>query len=308
MTAAAAYMPAQYPHNQAVAAGIPAIPAIPLILLDAMAALGWTVEMALAAYRAAMGSQRAPAESLVSRMSQESPRQSQESPCEPVQSTDPKERKRLRDRINVAKKRAAARLKESLQTRDKSDSVAGVASDRSDSVVSLSLKENLSLKEKERVAPVANVASDKSVGRSPMPPDWQPWPKNAAFAVGELGDRGAANSTANFREHHEVAGTLMTERERQARYRKWVRLDSNRITSRQGNLALPIAGGKSVAAIMAPPSEFVTVRQGTPEAAALEARRGKPIRWGRSGICTVKATEWPPPDASTSAQQRRESG
>lgn len=147
--------------------------------------------------------------------------------------------------------------------------------------------------------PVAcNVASvaPKSAGRSPMPPNWQPWLKNAAFAIGELGERGAANSTANYREHHEVAGTLMTEPERQMRFRKWVRKDSDRITSRQGHLALPIAGGKSDAAAQPLSSEFVTVRKGTPEAAALEAQHGKPIPWGKSGTWTVKATEWPPPD------------
>ncbi len=142
----------------------------------------------------------------------------------------------------------------------------------------------------------------------PMTPDWQPNDTGAKLATAELGDIGAANLTANFRDHFEAAGTLMTARQWQARYRIWVRNERNRVTSRQGNLALPIVGGKSVAAAQPLPSEFVTVRQGTPEAAALEARRGKPIRWGRSGICTVKATEWPPPDASTSAQQRRESG
>ena len=135
-----------------------------------------------------------------------------------------------------------------------------------------------------------------------MPPDWQPWPKNAAFAVGELGERGAANSTANYREHYEAAGTLMTEPERQTGFRKWVRKDSERRTSRQGHLALPIAGGKADAAVAVPPSEFVTIQRGSPEAAAFEAHRGKPIPWGRSGTWAVKATEWPPPE------QRSESG
>src|SRR5258705_3672464 len=152
MSLHAAYMHAQCPHNQAAAAGIPAIPAIPaipLILLDAMAALGWTIEMALVAYRSATGSQRAPAESPVS---QESPRQSQESPCEPVKSIDPKERKRLRDRINVANKRAATRAATlsrdtSDVARDSSDTIGDIAEIRAtprDSAgpLSLSLKDN----------------------------------------------------------------------------------------------------------------------------------------------------------------------
>jgi len=76
--------------------------------------------------------------------------------------------------------------------------------------------------------------------------------------------------------------------------------DSERRTSRQGNLALPIAGGKSVAAASPLPSEFVTIRKDTPEAAAFEAHRGKPIPWGKSGLWAVKATEWPPPEQEAS--------
>src|SRR5258706_859573 len=188
-----AYMHAQCPHNQAAAAGIPAIPAIPLILLDAMAALDWTVEMALVAYRSAMGSQRAPAESLVS---PESPRQSQESPCEPVKSTDPKERKRLRDRINVANKRAATRAATlsrdtSDVARDSSDTIGDIAEIRAtpcDSAgpLSLSLKDNPGFsRERERESksrvesPVSREESlakgdSRDSGLMALPSDWQP--------------------------------------------------------------------------------------------------------------------------------------
>ena len=256
MTSTAAYMHAQCPHNQAVAAGIPAIPAIPLILLDAMAALGWTIEMALVAYRSATGSQRAPAESLVS---QESPRQSQESPADAGQSLSAKERKRLRDRINVANKRAATRAATlsrdtSDVARDSSDTIGDIAEIRAtpgDSAgpLSLSLKDNPGFsKERESKSRVESPLSrDESLakgdsrdsGLMELPSDWQPNETGWKLAVAELGDIAAANCLAKFRDHYEAgSGPLRTARQWQALFRKWVRNERNFMTSPQHNLPL----------------------------------------------------------------------
>jgi hypothetical protein len=89
----------------------------------------------------------------------------------------------------------------------------------------------------------------------------------------------------------------MTEPERQTRFRKWVRKDSDRITSRQGHLALPIAGGKAVAT--ARPSGII-IHQFSRQAEAWEKHNGKPFIWGIRSQ-TMVPTEWPP-------EQRSESG
>lgn len=149
--------------------------------------------------------------------------------------------------------------------------------------------------------PVASVASTIVCGLMALPPDWQPNETGAKLAVELLGDIGAANSLAKFRARFEDSGRVMRAGDWQGRFKTWVHNERNRPTSPQLPLPLMTAldGSKANAA-----SEFVTIRQGTPEAATLlEARRGKPIPWGRSGTWAVKATEWPP-----QPEQRSESG
>ena len=53
-----------------------------------------------------------------------------------------------------------------------------------------------------------------------------------------------------------------------------------------------LVGGK-VGASSLTESKMVTIRMGSPQAAAWEAWRGKPIPWGRSGMWMV-SSEWPP--------------
>jgi hypothetical protein len=166
--------------------------------------------------------------------------------------------------------------------------------------LSLSLKEDSNSLERE--GSVTRNVPTVTRNAVTLPAGWQPNDEGAQL-VAALGDIGAANCIANFRDHFEASGKLMTAAQWQARFRVWVRNERGRASSGQSPLPLM----RSLDAPHGPPSEFVTIRQGTPEAAALEAQRGKPIPWGKSGTWAVKATEWPP-QAPTSAEQRRESG
>jgi len=215
--------------------------------------------MALVAYRSAMGSQRAPAESLVS---PESPRQSQESPSEAVKSIDPKERKRLRDRINVANKRAATRAATlsrdtSDVARDSRDTIGDIAEIRAtprDSAgpLSLSLKDNPGFsKERESKSRVESPLSrDESLvkgdsrdsGLMALPPDFQPNKTGVDLALKRFGEIAAADCLANFIDHFTTGDGCHERRTAarwQSRYLKWVR-NERRPLAGEAQCSLPL--------------------------------------------------------------------
>jgi hypothetical protein len=227
-------------------------------IIDAMIVAGATVQVIAAAARAAwkVDHERNAGSSAgfavqESRVSPESPRQSQESPCEPIKSGDPKERKRLRDRVNLSNKRAAARI--ATLSRDKSDSsgdsrdiigdIAEIRATPRDSADPLSLSPNFKfIKERERES------RSESLGRLlALPADWQPNETGWKLALAELGETAAANCLAKFRDHYEAAGGLLrTAHQWQALFRKWVRNERNFTASAQHNLPLmrQVNGGK----------------------------------------------------------------
>jgi hypothetical protein len=57
----------------------------------------------------------------------------------------------------------------------------------------------------------------------PLPADWEPNEESKAFAHGQLGEIGAANSTAKFCDHHSTSGHRTTAAGWQSKYRNWVR-------------------------------------------------------------------------------------
>jgi hypothetical protein len=106
---------------------------------------------------------------------------------------------------------------------------------------SLSLIENIdSLRERgdetheTRRNAVSPVSSSSAI---PLPPDWQPNEKGAQLAAG-LGDIGATNCIANFRDHFEGSGKARTPAQWQKRFQRWVREDLARASSGQSSLPL----------------------------------------------------------------------
>jgi hypothetical protein len=156
--------------------------------------------------------------------------------------------------------------------------------------LSLSLKDiDLDLKRESSNAFVRGQMPTSAV-RMALPTDWQPNSANAEFALAELGDRGAANLTGNFCDHYWAQpNEERTLAQWQATFRKWVRTEHNRVTSRQVNLQLPIACGDKRAAR----ASGVVIRQESDEAVAWESYYGKPFLWGIRSQVTVP-TQWPP--------------
>lgn len=282
MTSAAAYMPAQ-DSRQADGAGIPAIPAIPFALLEELYAAGVSFEKVLKEWREFARRVFATPSLKVACVTPITPNTVTRN-AEPMKSAAAIRQKRWRDK---------QKLREA-------DTVTPVTVDVMRDADSLSLQKDSDSSKRESVTPVTpKSVTPNGAGLLPMAPDWQPSAKNQAFAVAELGEIGAANLTAIFRDHFDDGETVMTARKWQGRFRVWVRRERNRITSRQGHLPLPLAGGKSIAPAR---SSGIVIHRLSRQAEAWEKYNGKPFHWGIRSQ-TVVPTEWPP-----SAEQRRESG
>jgi hypothetical protein len=106
--------------------------------------------------------------------------------------------------------------------RDKHNATVTVPVTRNGSP-SLSSKDIFNSEEREGEATVTPLRTVTPAGHVAISPDWQPNEKAAQLARDELGDVGAANCLAKFRDHYESTGAQLTPAGWQAKFRKWVR-------------------------------------------------------------------------------------
>jgi hypothetical protein len=127
---------------------------------------------------------------------------------------------------------------------------------------------------------------------TPMLDDWKPDPKTWAWAVAKLGEGAALRCLANYRDHCGANAKPMTEAQRQAKFRIWVRNERSRAAEPQPQLPLLSVVSASDAA----PRSFV--EKGSPAWQAWIATGHKPgpasYSRDRSKEGWWFASEWPP--------------
>jgi hypothetical protein len=256
----------------------------------------YAVDAAIASHNAAIASLHAMRAVLVASMGchdpAEVPAASGVTPVVATAAPAPRKGKGGRPRKHFADRPSTAAERVAFARRDVTKPVTKPVSQQplSLSLNSYSLEDSGS-SEREGVA--------KPVAKHTLPPGFQPDQRRAQLARDGLGEIGARNCLAKFRNHHEVSGVVCTAAGWQAKFENWVISDWSFVTPSfatgvsQHELPLVRAVSGSTGRAESPVAAVVIIRRETPQADAWEKHNGKPFLWGIRSQATVP-TEWPP--------------